>query len=102
VGDPQSVADDRGGDRLEHGLVTGVRAVGAWPVGDDVGEPELGRAAGHLDVEVDRLEREAWRGVEGEHPVEGPPARGRHRVVEARDELADVPEPGVEGLALPP
>ena len=45
------------------------------PVGDDVGEAELGSPAGHLGVEVGRLEREPRRGVEREVPGRRRPAR---------------------------
>ena len=69
---------DRGGDGLEHGLVTGVRAVRSGPVGDDVGEAELGRAPGHLGVQVDRLQGVARRGVEQEVAVERAAARCAH------------------------
>ena len=80
--DRVSGAQDRRRDGLEHRHVTGIRAVGSRPVGDDVGEPELGRPPGHLGVEVDRLQGVARRGVEQEVAVErarGPAARTRRR-----------------------
>ena len=68
-------------------------------MGDDVGEAELAGSSRHLGIQLDRLEREARRRVEREHAVERATTHGIHRVVEATDELGDVREPVVQGVA---
>ncbi len=57
-GESSGSSDDRGSDLLEDSYRAGVRPVGAGPVRDHVGEPQLVGPSGHLLEDVAAGERE--------------------------------------------